>query len=121
MLKKMLKGVVGKKIFIYGVINMVLLVASSPVWASAAEATAKTLEGGQLWLAMARVLAGAFVLALGAVGCAIGMSKIGLAALEGMARQPEVQGRLFTTMLIGMALIEALCLYCLVLALMLVH
>ena len=120
MCNKILKQARGKKAVLYGVINVALLAAASPVWATAAEEAPKVLEGGHLYLAMARVLAGAFVLALGAVGCAIGMSKIGLAALEGMARQPEVQGRLFTTMLIGMALIEALCLYCLVLALMLV-
>jgi F0F1-type ATP synthase membrane subunit c/vacuolar-type H+-ATPase subunit K len=36
-----------------------------------------------------------------------------------MTRQPEIAPQLFTAMLIGMALIEALCIYCLVVSLML--
>ena len=123
MFNNLLNTLKNKKFFFYGVVNSVLLFAASPLWASA-EVTSKDIsiveKKYNLILSMARTVSGALLLAAGAVGCAIGMSKIGLAALEGMSRQPEVQGRLFTTMLIGMALIEALCLYCLVLALMLV-
>jgi F0F1-type ATP synthase membrane subunit c/vacuolar-type H+-ATPase subunit K len=36
-----------------------------------------------------------------------------------MTRQPEMGGQLFTAMLIGNALVEALVIYCLVIALML--
>jgi F-type H+-transporting ATPase subunit c len=47
------------------------------------------------------------------------MRRISVTALEGITRQPEVAGQLFTAMLIGMALVEALVIYCLVVALML--
>lgn len=56
---------------------------------------------------------------LGSVVAALSMRKISVSAVEGMTRQPEVAPQLFTAMLIGMALIEALCIYTLVVSLML--
>jgi F-type H+-transporting ATPase subunit c len=47
------------------------------------------------------------------------MRRISVSAIEGMTRQPEIAPQLFTAMLIGMALIEALCIYALVVSLML--
>ena len=40
------------------------------------------------------------------IGTGIGIGKIGAAALEGMARQPEQAGKLQTSMLIAAALVE---------------
>ena len=40
------------------------------------------------------------------IGAGIGIGKIGAAALEGMARQPEQAGKLQTAMLIAAALVE---------------
>ncbi|MDR2206532.1 MAG: ATP synthase F0 subunit C [Flavobacteriaceae bacterium] len=42
------------------------------------------------------------------IGAGIGIGKIGAAALEGMARQPEQFGKLQTAMLIAAALVEGL-------------
>jgi F-type H+-transporting ATPase subunit c len=56
---------------------------------------------------------------IGAVVAALSMRKISVSAVEGMTRQPEIAPQLFTAMLIGMALIEALCIYTLVVSLML--
>jgi F-type H+-transporting ATPase subunit c len=56
---------------------------------------------------------------IGAVMSSLAMRRISVSAIEGMTRQPEIGAQLFTAMLIGMALIEALCIYCLVVALML--
>jgi len=44
--------------------------------------------------------------AIGLIGAGIGFGKIGSAALESMARQPEVAPRIFTTMLLIAALLE---------------
>ncbi|MDH4138948.1 MAG: ATP synthase F0 subunit C [Coriobacteriia bacterium] len=54
-----------------------------------------------------------------AIAASMAMRRISLSAIEGITRQPEVAAQLFTSMLIGMALIEALVIYCLVIALML--
>ena len=50
-------------------------------------------------------LVGAFLVVIGA---GLGIGKIGAAALEGMARQPEQAGKLQTAMLIAAALVEGL-------------
>ena len=42
------------------------------------------------------------------IGAGLGSGKIGAAALEGMARQPEQAGKLQTAMLIAAALVEGL-------------
>ena len=42
------------------------------------------------------------------IGAGMGIGKIGAAALEGMARQPEQAGKLQTAMLIAAALVEGL-------------
>jgi F-type H+-transporting ATPase subunit c len=56
-------------------------------------------------------------IAVGAIAAAIAMRYISVSAIEGMTRQPEIAPQLFTAMLIGMALVEALCIYTLVVTL----
>lgn len=51
---------------------------------------------------MPRIIGGGLVV----IGTGIGIGKIGAAALEGMARQPEQAGKLQTVMLIAAALVE---------------
>lgn len=57
-------------------------------------------------------------IAVGAVFASYAMRFVSTSAIEGMTRQPEIAPQLFTAMLIGMALIEALCIYTLVVTLM---
>ena len=45
---------------------------------------------------------------LAVIGAGLGIGKIGAAALDGMARQPEQSGKLQTAMLIAAALVEGL-------------
>lgn len=45
---------------------------------------------------------------LAALGCGMGQGRTAGAALEGMARNPQAAGSLFTPMIIGLALIESL-------------
>jgi F-type H+-transporting ATPase subunit c len=61
----------------------------------------------------------ALTLVPAAVAAAFAMRKISSTALEGMTRQPQIAQQLFTSMLVSMALVEALVIYCLVVALML--
>ena len=51
-------------------------------------------------------LGGAFGAGLVILGAAYGIGKIGSAAVESMARQPEVAGNIQTAMIIAAALIE---------------
>lgn len=51
-----------------------------------------------------------------AAAAAISDAKVVAAALEGMARQPEAQGPLFRSMLVGIGLVEATPIIALVIA-----
>lgn len=55
---------------------------------------------------------------LAALGAGIGIGKIGAAAMESIARQPEAASKIQTAMLIAAALIEAVALFAVVVALM---
>ena len=55
-----------------------------------------------------RRVAGALLTAGGAIGVGIGVGLITAKYLEGIARQPELQPYLFTQLLIGMGLVDAI-------------
>ena len=63
-------------------------------------------------------LALAFGLALAAFGGALGQSRAISAAVEAVARQPEAGGRIQGMMIIGLALIETLVIYMLLICFM---
>ncbi|MFF2889925.1 MULTISPECIES: F0F1 ATP synthase subunit C [Paenibacillus] len=52
------------------------------------------------------VLAAAIAVGLGALGAGIGNGMIVSKTIEGIARQPELQGKLQTTMFIGVGIVE---------------
>ena len=56
--------------------------------------------------------------ALAAIGAGYGIGRIGSAAMEGIARQPEAGGKIQTAMIISAALIEGVALFAVVVALM---
>ncbi len=55
--------------------------------------------------------------AIAVIGAALGIGKIGSAALESIARQPEAAGKIQTAMIIAAALIEGVALFAVVVAL----
>ena len=68
--------------------------------------------GGVRW----GVICAAFVLGISAAAGAIGQSKAIAAAVEGIARNPSAAGPIRLSMIIGLALIESLVIYALVIA-----
>jgi hypothetical protein len=66
------------------------------------------------------VLAAAIIAGLAAIGAAIGDSIVTSHFLDGMARQPEMAGKLFTNMLISVGLIESMPIIAIVIAIVLV-
>jgi F-type H+-transporting ATPase subunit c len=65
------------------------------------------------------VLAAGLAIGLGAIGSGIGMGTAIGGACEGTSRNPEAGGKITTTMIIGLAMIESLTIYALVIALLL--
>lgn len=77
--------------------------------AFAAEAAPAAAAGG-----LTATVAALFAIAFAAVGGSIGMGLSISKAVEGIARNPGASGKIMTTMIIGLALIESLAIYTLV-------
>lgn len=65
-------------------------------------------------------LAAALSIAIATIAPAMGQGKVGAAAMESIARQPEAAGNIQTAMILAMALLEALTIYGLLIAFMIV-
>lgn len=68
----------------------------------------------------AKVLAAGFAIGIGAIGPGLAVGNMVGKAVEGIARQPEAAGRIQTAMFIGIAFAEAIALYALVIAFLLI-
>jgi F-type H+-transporting ATPase subunit c len=64
------------------------------------------------------LIAAGLGMALAAFGGALGQGRAATAALEGIARNPSASDKLFTPMILGLALIESLVIYSLVISFM---
>ncbi len=84
----------------------VFAVAAVVLLATAAPAMAQDGLGGEVAQRPLIGFSGAFGAALTIIGAAYGIGKIGAAAVESMARQPEVAGDIRGALLLAAALIE---------------
>ena len=69
------------------------------------------------WIVLASTVAAAFAIALGVMLPAVAMGRAISQALESLARQPESERAIMRTLFIGLAMIESLAIYCLVIVL----
>jgi F-type H+-transporting ATPase subunit c len=98
---------------------LVLVVLALSLAAPAAFAQAPGAAGSDSLLGPFTVLAAGFGMALAAGVCGLGQGRAIASALEAMARQPGAAARIQTAMIIGLALIESLAIYMLVVAIIL--
>ena len=101
-----------KRIWTVAPVALMALVVAAP--ALAAE------DAGGLAVRGLLAFSAGFAIAIAAAFGALGQSKGLAAALEGIARNPAASGKLVTPMIIGLAMIESLVIYALVIALMIV-
>jgi len=92
--------------------SLILLV--SPLMAMAQEAA--VTSGGSPLRAGLIALAANLGIGIAAFGSAIGQGRMVASAMESIGRNPNSAGQIFTPMIIGLAFIEALTLYALVIA-----
>jgi F-type H+-transporting ATPase subunit c len=71
-------------------------------------------------LAKWAALGGGLGIGIAAFGGALGQGRAAAAALDGIARNPSAADKLFTPMILGLALIESLVIYMLIIAFILV-
>ncbi len=98
-----------------------LVVAGVSVLAFPGLALAQAPSGGEAggWVGPFAVLAAGLGMAFAAGLCGLGQGRAIASAVEAMARQPGAAARIQTAMIIGLALIESLAIYTLVIAIIL--
>jgi len=69
------------------------------------------------WFTLVSTVAAAVAMAIGAVGPALAMGRAIAQALDALARQPEAERAITRTLFIGLAMIESLAIYVLVVVL----
>lgn len=98
------------------IVTMVALLASVSAFAqeaapAAAEAAVAHSDRGLV------AIAAAIAIALSVFGGAMAQGKTAATALDGIARNPAASGKLLIPMILGLALIESLVIYALIIAL----
>jgi F-type H+-transporting ATPase subunit c len=67
-----------------------------------------------------RLLAAGLAMGLGAIGPGVGIGLVGLGALNALGRNPEARGSIMTYMILAIAMAEAVAIYALVVAILLI-
>ncbi len=105
------------KVFFGLAAAVVFILATSPV-AFAADILASSGETyGKAMVAVAAMLAAGISMGVGAIGPGLGIGHAASGACNAVGRNPGAQGKVLITMLVGMAMAEAVAIYALVVAL----
>ncbi len=67
------------------------------------------------------IIGAAVAVSLGSLGPGLGEGRAVAAAMDAIARQPESAGTISRTLFVGLAMIETMAIYCLVIALLLLY
>ena len=98
------------KWFVGLTVSVIALVVSSPAFAQASDVAAKSSRDA--WIAIAAGVG----LGIAAFGGALGQGRMAAAAMDSIGRNPGASGKIFTPMLLGLAFIEAMVIYSLIIA-----
>lgn len=111
------------KIFASTVIGIlfVVLFASLAVAAEKAAAAAGTVDYTRAIVLASSVFAAGLAVGLGAIGAGFGMGQGLSGATTAVGRNPEAQGKVLLTMMVGLAMIESVAIYALVIALVVIY
>jgi len=64
-----------------------------------------------------KLLAAAACMAIGSISPALGEGMVAARGIEGIGRNPEAADKIFTNMIVSMAIIESIAIFCLVVSL----
>ncbi|OPY87604.1 MAG: ATP synthase subunit c, sodium ion specific [Smithella sp. PtaU1.Bin162] len=109
-----------KKSLIYTMMALVLVILSAPfVLASpeAAKASAGTIDYTKAIVIGCSLIAAGIAIGVGAVGAGLGLGQATSGASNAVGRNPEAQGKVMLTMMVGMAMTESVAIYALVISL----
>ncbi|HOR62995.1 MAG TPA: ATP synthase F0 subunit C [Smithellaceae bacterium] len=114
-----------KKSLVYSVLAIVLVIVSAPFVLAAPEAAAAAPAGPvdytKAIVVGCSLLAAGIAIAFGTIGTGNGMGQGLNGATNAVGRNPEAQGKILLTMMVGLAMIESLAIYALVIALIVLY
>lgn len=115
-----------KKSLIYVLLAMVLVVVTAPFVFAAKEVAQAAPAAGAVDYTKAIIIgcsliAAGLAIAFGTIGTGNGMGAGLNGATNAVGRNPEAQGKVLLTMMVGLAMIESLAIYALVVALILLY
>ncbi|HOW57342.1 MAG TPA: ATP synthase F0 subunit C [Smithellaceae bacterium] len=112
-----------KKGFVYTLIAFALVVLSAPFVFAANEAAPATgvVDYTKAIVIGCSLLAAGLAMAFGTIGTGLGMGNGLNGATNAVGRNPEAQGKVLLTMMVGLAMIESLAIYALVVALVVLY
>jgi len=67
-----------------------------------------------------KLVAAAFAIGMGALGPGIGIGLLGMGAMNALGRNPEARGPIMTNMILAIAFAEAVAIYALIVAILLI-
>ena len=105
-----------------GFLLVTLIVTAGASLAQAAEAaTAAATDYTKAIVLGCSILAVGLAMGLGTIGTGMGMGQGLSGAASAVGRNPEAHGKIFLTMMVGLAMIESLAIYALVIALVVLY
>lgn len=118
-----------KKSLIYTVVAVLLVIVSAPfvfaakevAQAAPAAVAAGTVDYTKAIVIGCSLLAAGIAIAFGTIGTGNGMGAGLNGATNAVGRNPEAQGKILLTMMVGLAMIESLAIYALVVALIVLY
>ena len=114
-----------KKSLIYVLMSLVLVIVSAGFVFAAQEAApaapAGTIDYTKAIIVACSLCVAGFAIAFGTIGTALGMGNGLNGATNAVGRNPEAQGKILLTMMVGLAMIESLAIYALVIALIVLY
>jgi len=114
-----------KKSLIYVLLSMVLVIVTAGFAFAAKEvaqaAPAGTVDYTKAIIIGCSLLAAGLAIAFGTIGTGNGMGAGLNGATNAVGRNPEAQGKILLTMMVGLAMIESLAIYALVIALIVLY
>jgi F-type H+-transporting ATPase subunit c len=115
-----------KKSLIYVLLAMVLVIVTAPFVFAAKEVAqaapaAASVDYTKAIIIGCSLLAAGLAIAFGTIGTGNGMGAGLNGATNAVGRNPEAQGKILLTMMVGLAMIESLAIYALVVALILLY
>jgi F-type H+-transporting ATPase subunit c len=117
-----------KKSLVYVLTSMVTVLVSAPfVFAAPAAAAAATVAAAgtvdytKAIIVGCSIIGAGLAIAFGTIGTGNGMGAGLNGATNAVGRNPEAQGKILLTMMVGLAMIESLAIYALVVALILLY